>query len=362
MRIFAFHSLVPGVRFYRLTAPTKYLSSDYHHEIIFEDTSHQGLDSSGWQTKALEETFHGVLEQLMGNVDLIVTQLVHSDAALAVLQGVRSFYGVPLVLDLDDNVENVPYYNRGSQVYTPDSGLLETTRELMDLVDAITVSTPYLAERMRQYSDNIHVLPNSIDFELWDKPVQVPNKKSIRIGWAGAQTHEDDFKLVKPALKEILRKYPNVRLYILGGVPDCLADFNHPRLVKKVVWYDIFDYPVRLKHWNFDIGIAPLRDNAFNRAKSNLRWLEYSAMGIPTVAGNVEPFSRSIAHGKTGMLAYEPDEWVACLSELIEDKSMRLEIGQAANDKVRRDYNMKRNARIWDSVYRGVVEQVEVPT
>lgn len=362
MNIFMLHSLVPGVRFYRLTAPAKFLSADLKHNILLEDTSNEGLASSDWQGRAMEDGFHNLLEHMLKEVDVLVTQLVHTPGALAVLEGVREFYELPVILDLDDDVENVPYYNQGGACYKPDTEVSEIIRNLMRTVNAVTVSTPYLKERMGQYNKNTYVLPNSIDFDLWDKPAdKLKTSKAIRIGWAGAQTHEDDFKMIVPAIKEILRKYKSlVHFYFVGGVPECVKALDDRRISYQNNWHDILKYPAFLKRENWDIGIAPLRDNMFNRAKSNLRWLEYSAMGIPTVAGNVEPMRRSIAHGRTGLLAYEPEEWVEHLSALIEDEELRKTMGKAANDKVRRDYNMKKNARLWAEVYRKVLDEEKV--
>jgi len=354
------HTLVPGVRFYRLTAPAKYLSSEYKHEIYFENTSLDGLDQSTWQSRAMEAPFHEMLERVLKGIDLLVIQLIHCDEAFAVLEGIRERFDVPIVLDLDDNVGNVPAYNIGGGAYKLNSRIREITLETLSFVDAVTVTTKYLAGELRKYNSNIHVLPNSIDFDLWEKPVELPHKKTVRIGWAAAQTHEDDIKMILPAIEEVLRLHKNVRFYFIGGVPTCVMNMKHKRITNQFCWYDILNYPKRMKQWNLDIGIAPLRDNAFNRSKSNLRWLEYSAMGIPTVASRVEPFSKSIADGKTGMLAYEPNEWVAALTGLIEDEKLRKRIGKNAHRKVKLDYNMKTNAKLWNDVYETVLAERKV--
>jgi hypothetical protein len=39
-----------------------------------------------------------------------------------------------------------------------------------------------------------------------------------------------------------------------------------------------------------DIGIAPLYDHEFNKSKSNLKAMEYTASGIPGVYTNTEPY------------------------------------------------------------------------
>ena len=351
MKIFQLHSLVPGVRYYRMTSPAKHLSKKYKHDVFFENTSLDGLAQSEWQKRADDQDFHEMLENLLKGVDILVTQLVHCEGGLAVLYGISNFFKIPIVLDCDDDVENVPFYNRGSETYKPNTAITKVTSAQLRMVDAVTVTTDYLQKQFRKHNHNVHVLPNSIDLDIWDAPVELPSKKSVRIGWAGAQTHEEDIKFILPAIKEVLRRNRNVKFYFVGGVPDCIMKYEHKRVIKKFGWYDILDYPKRLRQWQFDIGIAPLVDNNFNRAKSNLRWLEYSALGIPCVAGNVEPYRKSINHGKTGMLAYETEEWVECLEALIKNVDLRRSIGTAAHKRIKISYNMAKNVTKWNAVY-----------
>ena len=86
MNIFMLHSLVPGVRYYRLMLPAKYLSQKHKHEVFLENTSLDGLNQSEWQAKALDPDYHEMLEKVMKGVDVLVTQLIHSHQGLAVLQ------------------------------------------------------------------------------------------------------------------------------------------------------------------------------------------------------------------------------------------------------------------------------------
>jgi glycosyltransferase involved in cell wall biosynthesis len=67
--------------------------------------------------------------------------------------------------------------------------------------------------------------------------------------------------------------------------------------------------------FGFDIGIAPLVDCNFNRSKSNLRWLEYSALKIPTVATDISHFRQTVRNGEDGFLIKnnDLDEWVTRL-------------------------------------------------
>ena len=67
----------------------------------------------------------------------------------------------------------------------------------------------------------------------------------------------------------------------------------------------------------FDVAIAPSAENNQFRGKSDLRWLEASALGIPLVAHpDVYP---DIEDGVTGVHASTPDEVEAALLRLIDD-------------------------------------------
>ena len=99
------------------------------------------------------------------------------------------------------------------------------------------------------------------------------------------------------------------------------------------------EYPQELASLGFDIGLAPLRDNHFNRAKSNLRYLEYGALRIPTVASDVEPFKKTDSSGIIKVT--EPEDWFTALSFLIEDEHARKKAGEAAYKDVKTNYNIK---------------------
>ena len=359
MKIFMLHSGVPGVRYYRMALPCDQLSERFGHSIYAEDTDLKGLNQSTWQSRALDPQWHQALEKLIKGCDILLAQLIHTPEGLAVLQGIRDFHGIPLIVDIDDNIEDVPHYNMGARAYRPNSDLNAITTRQLQEADAVTVTTEHLKGVVGKYNEHVYVLPNSLDIGLWEREIELPRKSigQIRIGWMGAQTHEDDFRLVLPAIQKILDRYDNVKFYCLGGVPNCVHVLQDKQIVKLNQWYDIVEYPSRIRQWQFDIGIAPLRDNGFNRSKSNLRWLEYSAMGIPTVVSRVEPFNRCVEEGKTGLFAHETDEWFEQLSRLVEDEQMRMDIGAAANMVIKKDFDIRKNVRLWNKAYKDVLKR-----
>jgi hypothetical protein len=104
-----------------------------------------------------------------------------------------------------------------------------------------------------------------------------------------------------------------------------------------------------------DIVIAPLRDNPFNRAKSHLKFLEYTVLGVPGVYSRLPPYAGIVRHGENGLLAGDETEWERCLVELIESPARRQALAAAAQQTVRDQWLMAHGARLWRTLYESVL-------
>jgi glycosyltransferase involved in cell wall biosynthesis len=84
-----------------------------------------------------------------------------------------------------------------------------------------------------------------------------------------------------------------------------------------------------------DIGIMPLPENEFARAKGGYKLYLYMAGGIPCVASPVGINSSIIRNGENGFLASTEDEWVEALKTLLSDQQLRIKMGQCGrNDAI----------------------------
>ena len=123
---------------------------------------------------------------------------------------------------------------------------------------------------------------------------------------------------------------------------------KHSNSYKEWLWEDEVKYIKENMSEVYDFCIPDghyYLANGFISHNSNLRWLEYSALKIPTIASKVEPFKRSITDGINGILVdYDSDEWIQAISELIEDKAKREDMGQTAYKTVKKDYNTEKIA------------------
>jgi len=103
-----------------------------------------------------------------------------------------------------------------------------------------------------------------------------------------------------------------------------------------------------------DVGLAPLLDEPFNRAKSELHWIEYAMAGAPTVAtafGGPGPYN-VIRDGEDGLLACSTRDWERHLRRLADSPGLRSELTGNARERVRADYSLAARATEWAEAYR----------
>lgn len=289
-----------------------------------------------WEREVVDPQYRArILSEMNAYVreaDVIVFQMVHTLAALDVFYSVREAYPDKLLcMELDDNIVSTPEYNPASPFYAPGTEFRRLAIAQMKAADAVIVTTPYLAELYTEFNPHCVVIPNAIDSALWGR-VRRKSKGGVRIGWAGGASHTEDLELLRPAVERVLDEHPEAVFVFVHGVPEFFK--GKQRIETVYSWAHIHRYPQHLADQDFDIGLAPLVDNAFNRGKSNLRWLEYSALGIPTVAAKVGHFAQTITHGVDGLLCETRPQYWDAIDTLIRDRKARKEMGKAAARRV----------------------------
>ena len=95
------------------------------------------------------------------------------------------------------------------------------------------------------------------------------------------------------------------------------------------------------------VGLAPLVPHTFNRSKSNLKFLEYAAQGIATIASNFGPYADSIIDGETGILISDNRDWYDAIRTLMDDDDYRQKLVTNAQKYVKENYNLKDNYVHW---------------
>lgn len=348
-----------GVQQYRFTNFTTaaFRNKAFHALQLWWEKS--ATETHKWEVEiddpAYKYRLKAELDEHSKKADVIVAQMCHMEGALIELVRLKVENKLPLVTETDDDMLHTPTYNPAHVVYGQGSPFRRVAIDQFRISDAMIVSTPYLKEVYSEYNDNIYVVPNSLDFRIWDNLRHRRNDGVIRIGWAGGASHDEDLQIVEPVVRKILEKHPTVHFCFVHGIPKFLRGIDRVETVNDFTRVD--RYPQFLASRGFDIGIAPLVDNSFNRGKSNLRWLEYAGLGAPCVASNVGNFAETITQEVDGLLCDSEQEWMDSLSFLISDENARRKMGKAANKTARTKFNADVNVFAYRDALRDIINR-----
>jgi Glycosyl transferases group 1 len=197
------------------------------------------------------------------------------------------------------------------------------------------------------------VCRNGVDLKRY--ALTLPERDYVGIGWSGATGH---LLAMKPWLAEVealMQERADTKFVSVGqGFASLLSERFGPERCMSIPFTSLETYPSSMTL--YDIALAPAGDNTFFRGKSDLRWLEASAIGIPLVADPlVYP---EIESDVTGLHASTPDEVREHLSSLISDAGLRSRIGNAAKAYVTEHRTIQTTVEDWAVALQGVAGTV----
>lgn len=284
--------------------------------------------------------------------DLVVIQRIfprHLDLYEQVIEKARAERKI-VVFDMDDFLFALPddHPERIDHVYT--SAILPMIRAVLE-ADLVTVSTDKLKDSLSDLNKNVVVIPNYLDDKLWQltrPPSSVAKDAPVVIGYMGSTSHEPDLKVITPVLQNLIQKYPDLVKFQFWGIkpPDDL-DLSPQVSWSPSITYNYRDFSEYFQKQQADIWVAPLVDNFFNRCKSGIKHLEYTALGAPGVYSNLEPYNTIVSHEYDGFLAYTEPEWFQYLSLLIENVPLRIKLASNAQNTIKTQWLLSKNCSKW---------------
>jgi glycosyltransferase involved in cell wall biosynthesis len=262
--------------------------------------------------------------------------------------------GKPVLIDIDDwLLEQPDAYNAMQWAGTRTSQ--ETMRLALRAADAVTASTPVIGRRCADLGVPAHMVPNAVDCRHFTRRPRRAGEP-MTIAFCGTMAHRDDTSLIAPGLRRMLQKAPGQVRVVSMGCPipelDGLAGYRHVAAVAAT------DYPHVLSDLCVAVGLAPLHDTPFNRAKSDIKYLEYSAIGAATLASPLAPYETSVREDR-GMLVHgnTPDAWSAALERLVDDTPLQQRMARNAYEWVRSERSIDAMADRWYAIFRDYADQ-----
>jgi glycosyltransferase involved in cell wall biosynthesis len=251
-----------------------------------------------------------------------------------------------LVYDIDDDLlarHPVPSVDRNLAPHRA------VVRFLLSEADLILCSTTELSLSLSEYSAPKKVWRNAVDERLIErrKVAAAANSSGLKvIGYAGSPTHLRDLLAVTESLRRALTSLgSSAKLEFMG-----LADSKHlvelwgtmistrPRPL--VAYRDYVRTMQTEQSW--DVGIAPLLPCAFNRSKSDIKFLEYAVFGVPGVYSATHAYE-TVQHGDTGLLS-ENAVFGETVRDLLDSPTLRETIREKAFAYVMSERTLERRA------------------
>jgi glycosyltransferase involved in cell wall biosynthesis len=277
--------------------------------------------------------------------DVLVMQNGISDQHMEAMKLYKRYFPEKLrLLTLDDLMTDLP--EKSSLYRSIKSNFRDARRRLresLSLVDRLIVSTEPLAEFASEFIGDIHIVPNRlVKKNWWNLQSQRGVGQRPRVGWVGAQQHKGDLELMNEVIRATAHE---VEWVFMGmwpeGLDDCLSEKHRGVSFGR--------YPSVMAGLNLDLAIAPLEQNAFNEGKSNLRLLEYGAMGWPVIASDIYPYQTNNAPVKR--VPNTAAAWIAAIRERIHDLPAAYREGDALRAWVARDYLLEDHLEEWMMAY-----------
>jgi glycosyltransferase involved in cell wall biosynthesis len=262
----------------------------------------------------------------------VVVQMYALPAQLDQLRALRRKKNLFMVQEVDDLIIDLP--EGEAFLSAPPADLAERIRQTAAQCDRLVVSTPPLAEALQSLHTDIRVIPNRLDRARWAGLAPTAHTGSKpRVGWAGGSSHLRDLALLAKVVEALADE---VDWVFMGLCPDELLpfvqEFHHGVPFGK--------YPRKLANLGLDLALAPLAMDAFNRAKSNLKLLEYGVLGYPVICTNIEPYQRDLPVTR---IVNEAEAWVEAIRQHIADRTSLAARGQALQAAVLRDWMLDKH-------------------
>lgn len=225
--------------------------------------------------------------------------------------------------------------------------------EAIRACDGLIASTTALAQRWRQINADpvsVQVLPNLAPPELrraLQPPRSLAPEEPLHLVVAsGTTAHKQAWQQeLAPALARLMEHHPRLRLDLLGHLQLPLVLQPH---ADRIRCRPFADYPRYLQQLGQSaIGLVVLEPGVFTDAKSAIRWMEFSYLGLASVLTPTATYLEILEPDVHALFARGSEQWVEQLEVLITDPLLRLQLARRAQAHALRLFGPQQAERFW---------------
>lgn len=268
----------------------------------------------------------------------------------------KELLGCKVVMDIDDHWV-LPINHLNYEAYKDMGERIE--RNLLQ-ADLVTVTNSNLLNKVKQFNDNVVVVPNALPYGLGQFNNEKIHTNKVRLFWCGSVSHENDIKILREPLKRLSGRR-NVQM-VMGG-------YNDSDLLTKSIWDRMFsmftgNLPSLKLHsvsptnymdmYNYaDIVLIPLEESDWHGCKSNLKILEAAAKKLPVICSNVAPYNMDV--DAPVLWVNNQKDWFKYINLLINNPSLRQQLGEQLYAWATKRYNFKEINRNRYEVFESII-------
>lgn len=210
---------------------------------------------------------------------------------------IKHEYGCKVIVDLDDYWHLYPHHYMADHYRR--HGIPNKTIQTIKAADAVTVTTARLADRVKEYNTNVHIIPNALPYGHEQFAISERVQSDIyRFLYPCQRSHLHDAGILKGPLTRIASQNRK-------EVGFTLAGYNSDD--RSGVWAKIDHVFARTPNYTrisqlpldeymqiydqADAVLIPLENNTFNHHKSNLKVIEAASRKLPVICQKVPPYS-----------------------------------------------------------------------
>jgi len=220
-----------------------------------------------------------------------------------------------IIFDFDDAI----YINE------KDKNAESKIRKVIENSDYIIVSNQFLKDFTEKYNKNVIIVTTPIDTEIIKPNTGKSLTEEIKIGWIGSSWTTKYLSIIEKPLADLSENY-KIKLILIGA-----NNSYHPAGINYQHFKWTYKDESKLLQM-IDVGVMPLTNEEYSKAKGGYKILQYMAAGIPTIASPIGINTEIIEQGVTGLLATTQEDWKNSFLLFIKNKQLILDYGKNARN------------------------------
>jgi len=337
--------------------------------------------------------------------------------------------GVLTIMDLDDYWS--PGKHHPAYLIIKNSGIDKKILNNIKISRNVITTTPLFKKEISKYNKNTYVIPNSIDpNEAQFKP-NAEESNRVRIGWLGGSSHLKDLELLKGLVGKIKSdklidkvqfvlcgfdtrgtitrinektgqqtqtpikphesvwfKYENIFTDSYNIISEeykkYLLTFNKEEYhdIQNEAYRRVWTKPINTYASNynlFDVSLAPLEENIFNKVKSQLKVIEAGFHKKAIIAQDFGPYQLDLINyydkpkSKRGQITINEKgnallvpssknhkDWYRNVKKLITNPELITELSENLHNTVKDTYNINNVSKTRRDLYVKLLEEHKV--